>query len=119
MLGVTGAARQAWSERVLPRAKLGEHRDTIGQIAPGVTHRCGANRGIGSAQKRIGGTLLGDGRWKRRVAAIALRLIALETRAQSFALRLDGQREAKVRDRVLVPAVDARVGRQGGELVQR
>ena len=115
----SGKSRPTSSECILPGAKLCEYRHAIGQISAGVADRRGANRRIGSTQERIGLALLADGRRKRRLTTVALSLLAHQTRAQRCALRLDSEREAKVRHRVLVSAIDARAGRQRGELVER
>src|SRR5438270_5925652 len=78
-----------------------------------------ANLGLGCTQKWIGRALLADARRQRRLAPIALGLLASQTCSQCRALRFNGEREAKVRNRVLVPAVDTSARRKRGELVER
>src|SRR6202030_4848264 len=107
------------SECVFPGAKLREHGHPIRQIAPGMARRRGANLGLGCTQKWIGRALLADARRQRRLAPVALGLLALQTWSQCRALWFNCEREAKVRNRVLVPAVDTSAGRKLGELVER
>src|SRR5207302_4347989 len=84
-----------------------------------MARRRGANLGFGRTQKWIGRALLADARRQRRLAPIALGLLARQTCSQCRALRLNGECEAKVRNRVLVPAVDTSARRKRGELVER
>src|ERR1700730_6325513 len=107
------------SECVFPGAKLREYGHAIRQIAPGMARRCGANLGLGRTQKWIGRAHLAEGRRQRRLSPVAFVLLALQTCSQCRALWFNCEREAKVRNRVLMPAVDASARRKRGELVER
>ena len=82
---------------------------------------CAAANTAGSAARRNGLVASSSSMRRRhgRQAAIALGLLARLPLDQRRVARLDRAREAQVRERVLVPAVDTRIARQRRELRQR
>ena len=71
------------------------------------------------AQERVGGTLQRDRRWQRGFAALPLRPFVRDARRHVGVGGFDRECEAKVRERVLVPAVNARRIGQARERAER
>src|SRR6185503_15160867 len=94
-------------EVVLPRPDLGEHFHRPGEGSPRVLLGGGHDLGHVAANERVGRALLGDRRGYRRLAAAALRLLACLALAKPRVAWLDRLREADVRERVLMRAIDA------------
>src|SRR5258708_35832713 len=119
--GVAGRMAKALSiglERVLPGADFREHVDGRHQAPARVALGGGDHPGLRAAQKGIGRELLGERGGKRRLAAIALRLLARLALLQARVRGLDRFGEADVGERVFVTAVDARGLREARELAE-
>src|SRR5260221_4821277 len=71
------------------------------------------------AQKRVGGDLLGHRARHRRLALGAQRVDAARAGNERGVVRLHRQREARIRLRLFVAAIDARLGRQPAQLAGR
>src|SRR5437016_9900078 len=99
-----GACDPAGSENILAAPDLGEGRDGIAYGA----HRRLQRRLIG-AQERIGGELLAHRRGHGRLVARTQLIDPTRAGKESIVARLDRQREARVRLRVLVTAIDPRL----------
>src|SRR5258708_4975281 len=119
--GAAGRMAKASSlglERVLPGADFREHLDGRLQVPTRVALGGRDHSRLGAAQERIGRELLGKRGGKRRLAAIALRLLARLALLQARVRGLDRLGEADVGERVFVTAVDARGLREARELAE-
>src|ERR1700730_4266127 len=107
------------SKLVLPGADGGEYFRRIGDAAAEILVRRLDHRRLAAAQKRIGGLLVAEGAWQRRLSGFAQAAVASLARGEGRVAGLDGLRETDVGQRVFVTAVDLRVVGQRAQFFER
>src|SRR5258708_29230768 len=106
-------------EFVLTSEVRGENDRRIGKPPAGMALRGGYDRGLRTAQERVGRELFPDGRGQRRFAATALFALARLARLEPRIVRFDRLGETDVGERVFVPAEDPRGLGPARELAER